>query len=108
MLPRGSACAAARIVLWTLNRSVGHRGAARAQALKDAGCSEVVLAINYQPKVRMARMRPQELCACARWQQRSSVQLLLFVRNTSFDRCVPGCTGNLPQAWARSSQGVRR
>ncbi len=40
------------------------------QALKDAGCSEVVLAINYQPKVRAARMRLPELPACARRKQR--------------------------------------
>ena len=36
-----------------MNRSIGKRVAVYVQALKDAGCSEVVLAINYQPKVRM-------------------------------------------------------
>ncbi len=60
----------ARNVLWALHQSAGHHGAARVQALKDAGCSEVVLAINYQPKVRAARMRLHELPACARRKRR--------------------------------------
>ena len=40
------------LVLWAVHRSNGSPGSACMQALKDAGCTEVVLAINYQPKVR--------------------------------------------------------